>query len=426
MRREEFLLYAMAITAFAGNGHDGPNDEDGAWFPSPRVPIRMIWFADGWVIACASLGQAELLGARVLKVGGLSPTVIVAQLRRCVGGTGALKSELRLRDGRRVNRAIAFAPGNSIPPAAAPVQVWMPLPGEAEKGWRAAITESAPLYLEDGTKEHRVKALPEFCAEYVEFRSRLDSQQETIAAFTNSVEKVIAATPLRNLIVDLRFDKGGKSDLTREGVKDVVTRVPDTISLSIGPYTFSAAIVTTDAFKHDGAGRVRIIGGGGGERLCWSAEGRNKCLPFLHCCPHITTGTWDLDRGCGGEVGCYGDRYAVTVGTLSPDIPAPLTATAWLAERDPALEAVRAELPRHCAEPRSAADRSRFPHRPLTAGARRRAQVYGARTVPSHGSHGSSRASRESLRNPSRAPGALQRARRSILERVFAAIAARH
>ena len=373
MSREEFALCVMAITAFADNGHDGLDDEDGAWYPSSRLPLRMIWFADGWVVARAAPEQAELLGARVLRIEGLSPAAMLVRLRHFVGGIDAyrrwdgewlienagmlhamgvaksaagLKLELRLRDGRRVERTIPFAPGDSMPPGAGPVRVWVPmlLPGEAEKGWRAAIAEPVPLYLEDGMKAHRAQALPELGAVYVEFRSHLDSPEETIAAFTHGVDELIAAAKPWHLIVDLRFDTGGNSDLTRDWVKDVVTRVPGTIYLLTGPYTFSAGIVTAGAFKHDGARRVRIIGEGVGDGLRFTSEGRGECLPFSHYCPHVTTGTWDLVRGCAGEPGCYGDRYAVTVGTLAPDVPAPLTAAAWLAGRDPALEAVRKEI----------------------------------------------------------------------------------
>ena len=64
MSDEEFVLCVMAITALADNGHDGLNEEAGAWYPSSRLPLRMIWFADGWVVARAAPEQAELLGAR--------------------------------------------------------------------------------------------------------------------------------------------------------------------------------------------------------------------------------------------------------------------------------------------------------------------------------------------------------------------------
>jgi len=376
MSREEFVLCVMPITGFADNGHDGLNDEEGAWFPGSRLPLRMIWFADGWVVARAAPEQAELLGARVLNIEGMSPAAMVARLRRFVGGidayrrwdgewlienagmlhamgvaknADALRLELRLRDGRHVVRTVPFAPGSSMPPGAGPVRVWLPelLPGEADKGWRAAIAAPAPLYLEEGMLALRAKALPELASVYVQFRSHFDSPEETIDAFTHRVDALIAQGKPRHLIVDLRFDTGGNSDLTRDWVKEVVTRVPGTLYLLTGPYTFSAGIVTAGAFKHDGASRVRIVGDGVGDRLRWSSEGRNECLPFSHYCPHVTTGTWDLVRGCAGEPGCYGDRYAVTVGTLAPDLVAPLTAQAWLAGRDPALEAVRAEIAGH-------------------------------------------------------------------------------
>lgn len=375
MSREEFLLCVMALTAYADNGHDGLNDEDGSWFPEARLPLRMIWFKDAWVVARAAPEHAELVGARVLKVEGLSSAALVERLRRYVGGTDgyrrwdgewlvenagmlhamglarrtdALEFELKLADGRRVRRTIAYVPNEAVPKGAGPVRTWTPdpWPGESEKGWRVATAASVPLYLEEGAKAHRVRTLPALGAVYVQFRTHLDAPDETMAAFTQAVDAAIASAQPKHLIVDLRFDTGGNADLTRDWVRGVVTRIPGTIYVLTGPYTFSAGIVTAGAFKHDAASHVRIVGDDVGDRLRFTSEGANTCLPYSHYCPHVTTGRWDLARGCAGEPGCYGDKYAVTVGSLAPDVRAPLDAAAWLAGRDPALEVVSAELKR--------------------------------------------------------------------------------
>ena len=317
MSREEFLLCVTAITAFADNGHDGLNDEEGSWYPDARLPLRMIWFADGWVIACAAPAQVELLGARVLTAEGLTPKAMVERLRHVVGGTDAyrrwdgqwlienagmlhalgivaradaLQFELRLSDGRRERRAVVA--GDSVPKGAGPVRLWAPepWPGEAEQGWRAAIGEPAPLYLAEGSKAHRLRKLPELRAVYVQFRSHFDAPEETMDAFMHAVDAAIAEAAPKHLIVDLRFDTGGNADLTRDSVKELIARIPGTIYVLTGPYTFSAGIVTAGAFKHDGAGRVRIVGDGAGDRLRWTSEGSDACLPFSHYCLQVTTG----------------------------------------------------------------------------------------------------------------------------------------
>ncbi|MFA9217781.1 MAG: hypothetical protein ACEQSK_11845, partial [Sphingomonadaceae bacterium] len=61
-------------------------------------------------------------------------------------------------------------------------------------------------------------------------------------------------------------------------------------------------------------------------------------------CLHVTSGLWDLQHGCAAEAGCYGDRFAIRVNDLTPDLPAPVTAIAWRAGRDPSMEAIRRDL----------------------------------------------------------------------------------
>ena len=69
MSAEEFLLTILQIPAFADNGHDvlKDNDDDGAWYPQARLPLRMIWFPEGWVVARAAPEVTDLLGAKVTR-----------------------------------------------------------------------------------------------------------------------------------------------------------------------------------------------------------------------------------------------------------------------------------------------------------------------------------------------------------------------
>lgn len=66
----------------------------------------------------------------------------------------------------------------------------------------------------------------------------------------------------------------------------------------------------------------------------------------------------------------------VIVGTLRPDLPAPITIAAWLAGRDPGLEAVRRDLREHRLLTSPDSDFARFPkvkwRSPLVAGDRAR------------------------------------------------------
>jgi hypothetical protein len=373
MTPAEFLLCVLQIPAFADNAHDVVNTADDAWWPSTRLPLRMIWFPDGWVIARASPEQSDLLGARVLKIEGLRPAAMLARLRRLWGGpdssrrwnlewiieTGgmlharglarrpnALEFQVRLRDDRRLTRSIDFVASESVPAGQGPVRLWSPdpWPGEADKGWRSEPEGSAPLYLQEGARRFRLAALPDLDAVYVQFRGHFDAPDEKIVDFTRSVDAMISAQRPRNLIVDLRFDIGGNTDLTRSWLRQLAETMPGRIYVLVGPFTFSAGIVAAAALKHDGVEKVQIVGEEVGDRLQWWSEGKDVCLPASHYCLHATTGLWDLARGCGSRDGCYGDKYSAVVGSLRPDHYAPLRIDAWLAGRDPGLIAIERDL----------------------------------------------------------------------------------
>ena len=373
MSPEEFLLTILQIPAFADNGHDVFTDEDDAWYPEARLPLRMIWFPEGWVVARAAPDVADLLGAKVTRIQGFSPAALLARLRRMWGGPDnyrrwnlewiiesagllhalglaerpdRLRLDLQLSDGRRVKRTIIFVPGTSVPQGGSPVRLWSAelWPGEAEKGWRSALTQPQPLYLREGAKLFRVAQIPDLGALYVQFRAHYDSPDEKLADLMRSVDTTITEHHPRHLIVDLRFDTGGNTDLTREWLRTLADRIPERIYVLVGHYTFSAGIVAAAALKHDGAAKVRIVGEALGDRLTFWSEGENVCLRASRYCLHATTGLWDLKHGCRGQPGCYGDQYQVIVGTLRPDLPAPLTIAAWLAGRDPGLDAVTRDL----------------------------------------------------------------------------------
>ena len=186
--------------------------------------------------------------------------------------------------------------------------------------------------------------VPELNALFLQMRVHFDMDGETVADFRRRVDEEIDAYHPRNLIVDLRFDTGGDTDLTRDWQRTLPTRVPGRLYVLVSGHTFSAGIVAAAAFRHDAHARVRIVGEAVGDRLRWWSEGDNVCMPNSHYCLHLTTGLWDLVRGCAEHPACYGDKYDAQVADLVPDLDAPITAGSWLSGRDPGMEAIEHEL----------------------------------------------------------------------------------
>ena len=369
----QYLLGLMQVPAIAQNAHDSLDIGDGAWMPSTRLPLRLIWFPDAIIVARAGPNESDLLGARVLRVEGLTASQLLERLRPLSGGSDTyrkwnlmwvvenggmlhalgigrdpdrLQFSFLLPDGREISRTVAFVPKSQLPAGANPARYWSPEPIGLEKslGWRAASRSAdPPLYLADADRLFRAQALPELQALYVQFRANWDEDGQYIKPFAQSLLAQIEDQPPRNVVLDLRFDVGGDIDLTEALMRAIATRTPVRVYLLVGRYTFSAGIAAAAIVKHNGR-RVTVVGEETGDSLRWWSEIDVTCLPRTHLCLRGTHGLWDLVKGCKGEGFCYGDRYGATVGTLKPDIVAPLTAQAWLAGHDPGMEAVQADL----------------------------------------------------------------------------------
>jgi hypothetical protein len=375
MSSEAYLLCLLRVAAIADNGHDVLNDGDDSWAPSTRLPLRMIWFPDGWVVARAAPALADLPGARVLAIDGLSSDEIFRRLRPYWGGpdssrrwnlewivegggllhaaglarqADALTLDLQLRDGRHAQRTLRFVPVKDAPQGRGPVRIWSPQlwQEEQDRRWLSYRPPSIPLFLADGDEPYRVVPLDELRALYIQFRSHLDRPTGALSSFITKVDEAIRASSPRYLIVDLRFDTGGNIDLTRAWQRTLPGRIPERIYVIVSRYTFSAGIVAAAALKHDGGTSVTIVGEPVGDRLSWWSEGSDVCLPGSHYCFHRTSGLWDLQHGCSDRPNCFGDSYDALVDGLDPDLGAPLTAADWLAGRDRAMEAVRADISR--------------------------------------------------------------------------------
>jgi hypothetical protein len=253
---------------------------------------------------------------------------------------------LGLSDGRIVRTYVAAVDRRSVPFGFLPPQLWLPQPlgSEKSRGWRAAnATTSVPLYLAEPEKFFRMVDLPGMRALYVQFRSNHNEAGQEITPFVALVMRRLAAHP-RNVILDLRFDTGGNNELTLDLMRAIPQYAPGRTYVMTGRYTFSAGIASAAAVKRAGGARVTIIGEPAGDNLRWWSEGESSCLPRSDLCLHATTGLWDLAHGCAAEPHCYSDKYDVVVGTLRPQIAAPLTSRAWLAGDDPGMDAIARDL----------------------------------------------------------------------------------
>ena len=367
----EFLVAMSEVSALTDNAHSGLHIKANV---GDRLPLRLLWMPDGLIVARAAGINADLAGATVLKVEGRSPGALFEGAKVLLGGNeagrkhwlnrlievrgvlhalglaaspDAVAMTLRLRDGRVVDRTVAMVGIEETGPTADGARLWSPRPVTSEKGWLAALKPAGlPLYLQDPDRPFRTARLPSLHAFYIQFRSNEDEEGYPIRPFLAAVERQIAVARPRNLVVDLRFDEGGNLSTTLDFMRTLAKRVPGRTYLLVGPYTFSAGIISAAALKQGGGDRVTIVGAPVGDRLHFWSEGDFIVLPNSGLRMRYTDGQFNLVEGCTGEPGCMDDQFRIDVNfvPLDPDLPAPLTAAAWFAGRDPAMEAIAKDL----------------------------------------------------------------------------------
>lgn len=363
----DYLTFLSRLVALADNGHDFLDTGDG-WWPSTRLPVRLEWLFDGLVITRGEEAYRPWMGWPIVAVEGRPLPDLLASLREFFGGPDSFvpwNAQWALEWGGMLhNFGLASRPDRIAltvalpdrtetvevpfvaadlcpPPGTRAMQLGQATPEEVARGWTAGRSGADPLWLAQPTRWFRHQRIFHARAAYVQFRTHFSPESEPLEAFLSAVEEDLRSPPA-HLVLDLRLDSGGNSDLTIDLVHHLVDRVPGFLFVVVGPRTFSAGIVTAALLKARGGERVKVVGEGVGDRLRWWSEGRFLNLPHSGYRLHLCDGLWDLEKGCQGEEGCYGDRFAIRVSSLDPDLLAPLTTEAWRAGRDPSLEVIEA------------------------------------------------------------------------------------
>jgi hypothetical protein len=368
----ELLVGLVELAALADNAHSGIHYHSDLALPAQRLPLRFLWFSDGLYVARASGAAEDLAGAQVLRVEGRTPDELYSRVKVLMGGKAvdrrkrvtelmessgvlqamglavdadALTLTLRLPSGRVVTRRVVMTPQATQSPTADFERLWSPEAAPKEVGWRPAVTaQDLPLYLRDADRPFRTAPLPEQQAFYLQFRSNEDEDGYPIAPFLEAASAELEAARPQNLIVDLRFDIGGNLLTTLDFMHRLPALASRRVYLLVGPYTFSAGIISAEVVKQAGRAKVTVVGDELGDRPRFWSEGGAVRLPNSGLALRYTDGQWDLEHGCTGKPGCM-DRYVDVHGvSLKPEIATPLTAKVWLAKRDPGLEAVFARI----------------------------------------------------------------------------------
>lgn len=373
MERTDLALIFAQAQAMSGNDHtqsDYFNEAD----LFHALPISFWLFPEGAVITRAHPSQADLLGARILKIGGVSVGEAGRRVAKYISGTderhrfltptwltrmevlqavgladgGGATIEVRLSDGRIITRTLGIAP-TPDPAAASPTWRQSMVPGKGPNPWPHVLDRQAalPLYLQT-PDELTATPLADGRILYVRSTSLSPYTDEPMAVQSKAysiMEKVIrSGRAPDDVVVDLRYNGGGNFlNITNFSTELAGLTAPrGHIYVITGRATNSAAIVFTALLKGQARGRTTIVGEEASDNLWFWSEGGALQAPASKLPLHFTDGYHDWAHGCADRSKCYWPVvfHGVAVGSIRPDKPVEMTYADYVAGRDPALEAV--------------------------------------------------------------------------------------
>jgi hypothetical protein len=366
----DFALEVSRAVAATNNGHSAAD----ITAHLHGMPVGFAWFADGLFIVKTEANYQELLGARVEKLGSLTPESARARVAALIPGNEArIRSEsaqilrtletlhyigatsdvraatlqLTLRDGR--HRKVKLGPEEK--PDAGKLPEWMnlvPAAREVPDRW-AHVLDSAPnippLY------RTRTNLDREWWRDGQVFYLRSnyvwgtqENRYELFEKLIGVLQSEVAERRPKFAIVDLRLNHGGDFFNTILFAQALPRLIPadGRIYVLVGPDTFSAAIVTAAMLKDAGGERVVLAGDTVGDDAEFWSEGRGVTLPHSGISVGTAMRRHNWEKACTDVATCYWANTAFGPAgiSLAPAMRVPVKFADYAAGRDPVLEAV--------------------------------------------------------------------------------------
>jgi tetratricopeptide (TPR) repeat protein len=310
-----------------------------------RIAVWFFRFAEGVYVTDAAAPHADLAGAELVAVDGEPVEDVLAALdpfltrdndygplsRSAVWlrkpvylhalGVAAEPDRLTLTvrrpGGERTEVTVEAAAG------AEPIAAW---PKKCPP--RAARAVTLPAYLRDPDTPWWFERQDDLV--YFQFNSIGDTDGETLAAFFARLFAAVDEHNPRALVLDLRWNGGGNTFLALPLLHALIRRPDLPVYVITGRNTFSAAQNTATYLSvHTGA---VFVGEPTGSSPNFTGETMPFTLPYSGLQVNVSDlywqSSWPLDH-----------RTAI-----APDLYAPPTYAAYAAGRDPAMDAIRADL----------------------------------------------------------------------------------
>ena len=270
LARHQVIIELARLVALVGDGHTNVAPTRDPKIGFHTYPVRLYFFKDGLFIRSAAKAQADLVGAKVVRIGRLTADEAYLAVRGLIGRD----NEMNARFFAPILLAmpeVLHAIGAIDQPDAAPllleqagtrtVTVLRPaglaamMPSDTDVSWtqedgwvdmRGPDGARTPLWLRGDPRDPlRLEYLPESRTAYVQYNKVGDAPDETIAAFAERLRAFVDSGEVDRLVLDLRLNRGGDGTLNQPLMLSLIRSPklegPGHLFVIIGRSTFSAA-----------------------------------------------------------------------------------------------------------------------------------------------------------------------------------------
>ena len=357
LARHQIIVELARIAASVGDGHTNVAPTRDPKIGFRTLPFKLYLFEDGLFVRAAERGHADLLGARVLKIGDLAVEEAFARAREIVGRDNEMGVKffaplllampevlhaLGLSDGPDAARFTfekagrqqtltlrPSGPADLLPPDTD--LSWLP-----KEGWvDMRDGAKAVLWLKEPKNKFWFEQLPNSKVVYAQLNEVNNKPDESLADFSKRLLAFVEANEVEKLVLDLRLNRGGNGGLLRPLVLGLIKS------------------------KVNQRGRLFVLMG----RSTWSAA------QFLLNRLEIYTDVLFVGEPSGSKGNHYGDSRRITLPNsqltvrvsvyywqewepwdarpwTAPHVTAELSSEDYRAGNDPVLQAVLAYVPR--------------------------------------------------------------------------------
>ena len=357
LARHQIIVELARIAASIGDGHTNvaPTRDPKVGFRA--LPVKLYLFKDGLFVRAAERGHAELLGARVVKIGDLAVEEAINRAREIIGRDNEMGVRF-FAPHLLAMPEVLHALGLSESPDAArftfekagrqqfvTLKAYGPadlLPPDTDLSWMAKEDwvdmrdgAPAPLWLKDPKNKFWFERLPDSKVVYAQLNEVGNKSDESLADFAKRLLAYVETNDVERLVLDLRLNRGGNGSLLRPLVvglvKSKVNRRGRLLVL-MGRSTWSAAQFLLNRLED--YTEVVFVGEPSGSKGNAYGDSRRITLPHSGVTVRVSIYYWQEWHPMDARP------------WTAPDVTAELSSEDYRAGRDPALGAALAYAPR--------------------------------------------------------------------------------